>query len=110
MKPLKRASWLRLGSRGAPVGDVLLFLWGWPTFKSMLNGGDTKSIRTVAALSKESFEIPGLDHKSLYRAGPVAGVPRKVSRAPTVDTEKPVYEFQWMSDDLATGIFSGAVV
>lgn len=86
--------------------SVMVFLWGWPSFKSLLNGGDPKYPNPLAAISKASFEIPGL-HNVVYRAAPVAAVPEGATHA--VDPEKAVYDFNWLSTT-GTGIFLAAVL
>jgi len=86
--------------------SVMVFLWGWPSFKSLLSGGDPQHPNPLAAISKASFEIPGL-HNVVYRASPVAVVPAGSSHA--VDPEKAFYDFNWLSTT-GTGIFLAAVL
>jgi lactate permease len=86
--------------------SVMVFLWGWPSFKSLLNGGDPQHPNPLTAISKASFEIPGL-HNVVYRAGPVAVVPAGSSHA--ADPEKAVYDFNWLSTT-GTGIFLAAML
>lgn len=86
--------------------SIMVFLWGWPSFKSQLNGGDPKNPNAFAAIAKPSFEVPGL-HNLVYRTGPVAPVPPGSTRA--AEPEKAVYEFNWLSTT-GTGIFLAAVL
>src|SRR5262249_41170205 len=86
--------------------SVMVFLWGWPSFKLMLNGGDPKHPNLLANISKVSFQIPRL-HNVVYRASPVAVVPPGSTRA--VEPEKAIYDFNWLSTT-GTGIFLAAVL
>jgi lactate permease len=84
----------------------MVFLWGWPSFKSFLNGGDPSHPNALAAISKASFEIPNL-HNVVYRTAPVAVVPAGSTRA--AEPEKAIYDFNWLSTT-GTGIFVAAVL
>jgi lactate permease len=86
--------------------SLMVFLWGWPSFKTQLNGGDPKNPNFLAAVSKPSFEVPAL-HNVVYRTSPVAPVPAGSTRA--ADAEKAVYDFNWISTT-GTGIFLAAVL
>ena len=86
--------------------SAMVFLWGWPSFKSMLNGGDPRSPNVLAAVSRRTFEIPAL-HNLVYRTAPVANVPDGADRA--TEPEKAVYEFNWLSTT-GTGIFFAAAL
>ncbi len=86
--------------------SVMVFLWGWPSFKSILNGGDPSQPNALGAISKASFEIPGL-HNVIYRAAPVAVVPEGSTHA--AEPEKAIYDFNWLSTT-GTGIFIAAVL
>ena len=86
--------------------SVMVFLWGWPSFKSFLNGGDPSQPNPLAAISKASFEIPGL-HNVVYRTAPVTVVLEGSLRA--AEPEKAIYDFNWLSTT-GTGIFIAAVL
>jgi lactate permease len=86
--------------------SVMVFLWGWPNFKTLLNGGPADSPNALAGISKLSFEAPGL-HNRVYRTAPVAPVPAGADRAETA--EAAVYDFNWLSAT-GTGIFLAAVL
>jgi lactate permease len=81
--------------------SVMVFLWGWPVFKTFLNGGAPDKPNLLAGKSKLSYHVPGL-HKRVYRTAPVAVVPSGLDHA--ADPEKAVYDFNWLSAT-GTGIF-----
>lgn len=86
--------------------SVMVFLWGWPSFKTLLNGGDAAAPNVLASIGKASFEIPGL-HDVVYRASPVARVAPGSSLAS--EPEKAVFDFNWLSTT-GTGIFIAAIL
>ena len=73
--------------------SVLVFLWGLPQFKTILNG-----------LSVFNYEVPSL-HKLVLRGPPVVAVPR---------AEEAVFTLNWLSATgtalLLTGIVSGLLL
>jgi len=85
--------------------SVLIFLWGWPSWKEMLNGGSDEEPNSLAGISKLSFEVPGL-HEVVYRSGPVAGMPEG-RRAPSA--EEAIYDLNWLSAT-GTAIFVAAIL
>lgn len=86
--------------------SLMVFLWGWPEFKSFLNGGDPKSPNVLAHFSKASIPIPRL-HDVVYRTAPVAVVAEGTNRA--AEAEKAVYDLPWLSTT-GTGIFLASVL
>jgi len=86
--------------------SVMVFVWGWPSFKTLLNGGDPQAPNRLASIGRASWEIPGL-HNVVYRSSPVAVVAAGSSRA--LDPEKAVFEFNWLSTT-GTGIFIASLL
>lgn len=86
--------------------SVMVFVWGWPSFKTLLNGGDPQAPNRLASIGRASWEIPGL-HNVVYRNSPVAVVAAGSSRA--LDPEKAVFEFNWLSTT-GTGIFIASLL
>ncbi|HEY4308605.1 MAG TPA: lactate permease LctP family transporter [Pirellulales bacterium] len=86
--------------------SVMVFLWGWPSFKTALNGGTTENPNALAGISKLTFEVPGL-HNVVYPTAPVANVAPGRDRA-----DKPLpatYDLNWLSAT-GTGIFLAAII
>jgi len=89
--------------------SVMVFLWGWPSFKEFLNGGPATQRNVLAARSKLDFEVPRINRR-IYRAPPVAvPAPAPAVQDRAAEPEKVVYEFSWLSTT-GTGIFLGAVL
>ncbi|MHB1037134.1 MAG: L-lactate permease [Pirellulales bacterium] len=86
--------------------SVMVFWWGWPDWKTALNGGDEKQPNVLAGISRLSFEMPAL-HNKIYRTRPVVDVPKGSDRAAA--PEPAVYELNWLSTT-GTGIFLAAVL
>jgi lactate permease len=86
--------------------SIMVFLWGWPPMKILLNGGTVEQPNAFAGISKISFPVPGLD-KLVYRTAPVAVVPLGLDHA--ADPEKAVYDFSWLSAT-GTAIFLAAIL
>jgi lactate permease len=86
--------------------SVMVFLWGWPSFKAFLNGGTAEHPSPLAGISKLSFEIPQL-HKVVYPTAPVAEVPAGADRA--AEALPAVYDLNWLSAT-GTGIFLAAIL
>src|SRR5581483_10575956 len=82
------------------------FLWGWPDFKTLLNGGSPDNPNLLAGRSKLSYQVSGLD-KVVYRTAPVAIVPEGLDHA--AEAEKAVYDFNWLSAT-GTGIFLASLL
>ncbi|MEX0978888.1 MAG: L-lactate permease, partial [Pirellulales bacterium] len=86
--------------------SILVFLWGGPQFRTLLNGGDAEHPNVLAGVSKLSWEMPALDGR-VYRTAPVVELPTGSDRA--AQPEKAVFEFNWLSTT-GTGIFLAAVL
>ncbi|HEV3341360.1 MAG TPA: lactate permease LctP family transporter [Pirellulales bacterium] len=86
--------------------SAMVFLWGFPPFKTFLNGGSPDKPNRLAGKSKLSYPVPGLD-RLVYRTAPVAVVPDGLDHA--ADPEKAVYDFNWLSAT-GTGIFLASIL
>jgi lactate permease len=86
--------------------SVMVFLWGWPAWKTMLDGGMAERPNALHGIGKLSFSVPGLDNL-IYRAAPVAPVPAGSYRA--AKPEEARYDFNWLSAT-GTGIFLAAAM
>ncbi len=76
--------------------SVMVFLWGWPAWKDVLNRG----------VGKVTVSVPKLDGV-VYRNAPVVRVPPGSDHAE--HAEKAQYDFNWLSAT-GTGIFLAAVL
>jgi lactate permease len=86
--------------------SVMVFLWGWPSFKAQLNGEAPSGTNLLAGISKFTWNVPGL-HDVIYRTAPVVELQSGDQHA--ADAEKAIYEFNWLSAT-GTGIFLAAVL
>ncbi len=86
--------------------SMLVFLWGGPQFRELLNGGPPGNPNALAGISKLSWETTGL-HGQVYRTAPVVEVPSGSDRA--AEPEKAIYDFNWLSTT-GTGIFIAAIL
>ncbi len=86
--------------------SCMVFLWGWPSFKTILNGGAPGHENCLAGISRVAFEVPGL-HNHIYRTHPVVPVASGSDRA--AEPEKAVYDLNWLSST-GTGIFLAAIL
>ena len=86
--------------------SVLVFLWGGPQFRELLNGGSPERPNALAGVSRVAWPIPALD-EHVYRTAPVVAVPEGSDRA--AEPEKAVYDFNWLSTT-GTGIFLAAIL
>jgi lactate permease len=86
--------------------SVLVFVWGWPSVKSALNGGLDGKPNLLAGYSKLTIPVAGL-HNRIYRTAPVAPVPKGSDRA--AEAEKAVFELPWLGAT-GTGIFIAAIL
>jgi len=86
--------------------SVMVFLWGWPTWKTILDGGTIEHPNILHGIGKISFSIPAL-HDRIYRTAPVAEVPSGSDRA--VNPESAKYDLNWLSAT-GTGIFLTSVI
>jgi lactate permease len=85
---------------------MMVFLWGWPAWKTMLNGGTAERPNVLAGISRLSLHVPYLDGV-VYRTSPVVEVPPGSDRA--AEPEPAVYEFNWLSAT-GTSLFLAAVL
>jgi lactate permease len=86
--------------------SLMVFLWGWPAWKTFLNGGPAETRNALHGVSLATFEVPGL-HNVVYRTAPVVPVAPGTDRA---DKPEPArYECNWLSST-GTGIFLAAVL
>jgi lactate permease len=86
--------------------SVMMFLWGWPSFKTLLDGGTGTESNLLQGKTAIAFEVPQLHHL-VYRTSPVAVVEPGMVHANT--PEKAVFDFKWLSTT-GTGIFLAAVL
>ena len=86
--------------------SAMVFFWGWPAWKTYLNGGGEEHPNCLAGVSRLTFEVPWL-HEVVYRTKPVVKVPPGADRAEK--PEKAVYELNWLSTT-GTGVFLAAVL
>jgi lactate permease len=85
---------------------LMILLWGWPAWKTVLNGGTPESPNLLSGFSRMAIHVPGLDRR-IYRTSPVAEVPHGSDRAEKA--ESAVYDFNWLSAT-GTGLFLAAVL
>jgi len=88
------------------VLSIMVFLWGWPSSKVMLNGGPPERPNVLAGKSKFTLDVPYL-HQEVYRSGRVANMPNESD--PARDPEPAQYDLNWLSAT-GTGIFLAAVL
>lgn len=86
--------------------SLFVFLWGWPSIKSALNGGTEKAPNALAGISRFAWPVPGL-HNQVYRTAPVAPVPEGSDRS--TEAEKAVFEAAWLGTT-GTGIFLASIL
>ena len=79
--------------------SVMVFLWGWPSFKAQLDGGTAAKPNGLAGISTVTYEVPSV-HNQIYRTLPVVR-----EDEPT----KAVYTLNWLSAT-GTGIFLAALL
>jgi lactate permease len=86
--------------------SLVIFLWGWPGFKTFLNGGTEKAPNALAGYSKISIQVPGL-YGLIYRTSPVVEIDETSGRA--LKPEPATYDLNWLSAT-GTGIFLAAIL
>jgi lactate permease len=86
--------------------SLMVFLWGWPSWKEFLNGGPSDSPNLLHGVSQATLEVPGL-HNVVYRTRPVVPVPKGAEHAEKPEAAR--YDFNWLSAT-GTGIFLAAVL
>jgi lactate permease len=85
--------------------SALIFLWGWPAWKTMLNGGKPEKPNWLAGVSCVSIETPYL-HNLVYRSGLVVGLSEN---CPADSPEAAIFDFNWLSAT-GTALFLAAVL
>jgi lactate permease len=86
--------------------SLMVFLWGWPSWKTMLDGGTAERPNCLQGIGKFSFNVPGL-HNLIYRTAPVVKIPPGSDRA--AKPEEARLDFNWLSTT-GTGIFIASVL
>lgn len=86
--------------------SVMVFLWGWPSWKTALNGGTSDEPNVLAGSTSFTFDVPHL-HNQVYRSGRVANKPNDAD--PADRPEKAQFDLNWLSTT-GTGIFLAAVL
>ena len=86
--------------------SVMVFLWGWPSLKTTLDGGKPERPNCLRGISKLSFDVPWLNHR-IFRTAPVVPVPSGSDRA--AEPEVARYDLSWLATT-GTGIFLAAVL
>lgn len=86
--------------------SLLVFIWGWPQVKMVLNGGTAERPGLLWGIGKPSWEVPRL-HGRVYRTRPVVPVPAGSDRA--AQPEEARYEFNWLSAT-GTAVFLAALL
>jgi lactate permease len=86
--------------------SAMIFLWGLPGWKTILNGGTSERPNCLAGIGKVPIAVPQL-HNLIYRAAPVVAVPEGSDRA--AKPEEAVYDFKWL-DATGTSILAAAVL
>lgn len=86
--------------------SAIVFLWGWPSFKAILNGGPKDAPNLLRGYSSVPVPINGL-HRVVYRSTPVVADVDEQGRANV--PEDAIYQFSWMSAT-GTGIFIAAIL
>ena len=86
--------------------SILVFLWGTPSFRTILDGGDRAQPNALAGISKFEGRVPALDGL-VYRTAPVVPLSPGADRA--AKAEDATYKFNWLSTT-GTGIFLAAVL
>ena len=88
------------------VLSLVVFLWGWPAFKMLLNGGTESAPNFLAGITKISIPVAGLDGE-VFRTSPVVEIPTGSDRA--AKAEPAVFDLNWLSAT-GTGIFLAAIL
>ncbi len=86
--------------------SVLVFLWGAPQVREVLNGGPADRPNALSGISRVTWEMPRLD-RQVYRTAPVVEVPAGSDRA--TEAERAIYDFNWLSTT-GSGIFIAAIL
>ena len=87
--------------------SVLVFVWGTPQLRTVLDGGDANESQRAARYRQAQLGSARICTASVFRTAPVAPVASGSDRAREAETA--VYEFKWLSAT-GTGIFLAAVL
>jgi lactate permease len=85
---------------------LMVFLWGWPAWNTILNGGPADRPNVLSRISVRPQSVPDLNGV-VFRTSPVVPVPPGSDRA--AEAEAAVYEFNWLSAT-GSGLFLAAVL
>lgn len=83
--------------------SVMVFLWGWPSFRDKLNGNAKPGESTWTA---PTMAVPML-HNTIHRRSPVAQDVDAAGKA--IKPEEATYRFNWLSTT-GTGIFIASIL
>ncbi len=83
---------------------AMVFLWGWPAWQEILNGGAENQPNLLRGVGRVSIEVPALDGR-IYRTSPVVKVREGSDRA----AMSAVYDLNWLSAT-GTGLFLATVL
>lgn len=86
--------------------SIMVFLWGTPAVRELLDGGSPEQPNALAGISKLTWEVPGI-HNRVYRTAPVVPVASGSDRA--AQPEDATFKFNWLSAT-GTGIFLAALL
>jgi len=86
--------------------SAMVFLWGWPSWKTALNGGTAREPNVLAGKTRFILDVPYL-HDQVYRSGRVASKAHESD--PADQPEKAQFDLNWLSTT-GTGIFLAAVL
>ena len=86
--------------------SVAVFLWGWPSFKTMLNGGPPDKPNMLAGVSSMTVPVPHLDGV-VFRTAPVVNVVPGTNKA--AKPEEARFVFNWLSAT-GTSIFLASIL
>jgi lactate permease len=86
--------------------SLAVFAWGWPGFKTFLNGGTKDQPTLMTNVGSFTYQIPNLSGR-IYRTAPVAPVPEGMTRSE--EPEKAEFVLNWASAT-GTGIFLASII
>jgi lactate permease len=88
------------------VLTAMVFLWGWPAWQTILNGGPPDRPNLLHGVGKLSIPVPGL-YGRVYRTAPVVEVKPGSDRA--AKAEPAVFDCPWLSAT-GTGLLLASVL
>lgn len=86
--------------------SLAVFLWGWPSFKMMLNGGTPDQPNMLAGVSSVTVPVPHLDG-IVFRTAPVVDVVPGTNKP--AKPEEARFVFNWLSAT-GTSIFLASIL